>query len=131
MFTHGLQPILARLATEPTVQRNTEIAQVLRCCCVAPLQTRGSVYGQHDPEENTRATRIELTPKSDELKKLVTKIELWIPEGQTNPVQEKITQPSKNYSLVKYSDLKINPTLPDSAFALTLPAKVKKIHPQK
>lgn len=76
-------------------------------------------------------TRIELTPRSDELKKLITKIELWIPEGQNNPVRAKFSEPSKNYELVDYSDIKVNPDLPDSAFALKLPDKVKKIYPQK
>lgn len=76
-------------------------------------------------------TRIELTPRSDEMKKLITKIELWIPEGQSNPVRAKFSEPSKNYELVDYSDIKVNPALPDSAFAWKLPANVKKIHPQK
>jgi outer membrane lipoprotein-sorting protein len=76
-------------------------------------------------------TRIELMPKTDELKKLITKIELWVPEGQANPIQEKVTEPSKNYELVTYSDIKVNPALPDSAFELKLPPKVKKIYPQR
>ena len=79
----------------------------------------------------TDTTRIELTPRSDEMKKLITKIELWIPEGQSNPVRAKFSEPSKNYELVDYSDIKVNPALPDSAFAWKLPAKVKKIYPQK
>ena len=76
-------------------------------------------------------TRIELTPKSQELQKYVSKFELWIPEGQSNPVQEKALQPSKNYSLIIYSGLTINPQLPDSAFELKLPAGVRTIYPQK
>ena len=76
-------------------------------------------------------TRIELTPRSDEMKKLITKIELWIPEGQSNPVQAKFGEPSKNYELVDYSDIKVNPALPESAFAWKLPGNVKKIYPQK
>jgi outer membrane lipoprotein-sorting protein len=76
-------------------------------------------------------TRIEMTPKSEELKKLITKIELWIPEGQDTPIQEKVTEPSKNYELIGYSDINLNPNLPDSSFELKLPAKVRKIHPQK
>lgn len=79
----------------------------------------------------TRTSRLELTPKLVEVKKMVTKIELWIPEGQSNPVQEKITQPSKNYSLIIYSNLKLNPPLPDSAFDLAVPAGIKKIYPQR
>jgi len=76
-------------------------------------------------------TRLELTPKSAELQKLITKIELWIPEGQSNPIRAKFSEPSKNYELVDYSDIKVNPPLPDSAFDFKPPAKVKKIYPQK
>ena len=76
-------------------------------------------------------TRIELTPRSDEMKKLIVKIELWIPEGQSNPLRAKFSEPSKNYELVDYSDIKVNPPLDESAFAWKLPAKVKKIYPQK
>ena len=76
-------------------------------------------------------TRIELTPRSDEMKKLITKIELWIPEGQSNPVRAKFSEPSKNYELVDYSDIKVNPALPDSAFAFKVPPNVKRIRPQK
>jgi len=78
-----------------------------------------------------QTTRIELTPKSEELKKLITKIELWIPEGQSNPIRAKFSEPSRNYELVDYSDIKVNPALPDSAFKLDLPQNVRKVYPQK
>jgi len=77
------------------------------------------------------ATHLELIPKSAEVKNLISKIDLWIPEGQSTPVQEKVTEPSKNYELVNYSEIKVNPGLPDSAFQLKLPSSVKKIYPQK
>lgn len=81
--------------------------------------------------DSVNASRIELTPKSAEVRKnYATKIELWIPDGQVNPIQEKWIMPSKDYHLVAYSDLKVNPTLPDSAFKLVLPAGVKELHPQ-
>jgi outer membrane lipoprotein-sorting protein len=79
----------------------------------------------------TDTTRIQLDPKSAELKKLITRIEMWFPEGQSNPIRVKFSEPSKNYELVDYSDIKVNPTLPDSAFDLKLPGDVKKIYPQK
>lgn len=79
----------------------------------------------------TDTTRLELTPKSAELKKLITKIEMWIPEGQSNPLRVKFGEPSRNFEQVDYSDIKANPALPDSAFELKLPANVKKIYPQK
>ena len=78
-----------------------------------------------------RASRLELIPKSDEVRQYASKIELWIPEGESNPIQEKVTQPSKDYHLVQFSDRKINPPLPDSDFTLKLPAGVRKVYPQK
>jgi outer membrane lipoprotein-sorting protein len=84
-----------------------------------------------EPIGGVATTRVEMTPKSAELKKLITKIELWIPEGKDTPIQEKVTEPSKNYELITYSDVKVNPNLPDSSFELKLPEKVKKIRPQK
>jgi len=77
-----------------------------------------------------RAARIELTPKSAEVRKnFAAKIELWIPEGQASPIQEKVSMPSKDYYQVRYSDVKVNPALPDSAFKLNLPPGVKELHP--
>jgi len=81
--------------------------------------------------DGVATTRIELTPKEGEAKKMVTRIELWIPEGQGNPIQEKVTEPSRNYHLFVYSSLKANPSLPDSAFELNLPPGVKRITPNK
>jgi len=79
----------------------------------------------------TSTTRIELTPKSADALKYISKIELWIPDGQSNPVQEKITTPSKDTKLVVYSDLQVNPPLPDAVFELKLPSGVTKLTPQK
>jgi outer membrane lipoprotein-sorting protein len=76
-----------------------------------------------------KTTRIELTPKTEDVRKYVTRIDLWIPEGASNPVQEKVTQPSKDYSIATFTDLKVNSPLPDSAFELKTPAGVKKIRP--
>lgn len=76
-------------------------------------------------------TRIELTPKTAEMKQLISKIELWVPNDSSNPLREKVTEPSKNYELVDYSDIQLNPSLPASAFELKLPKDVKKIYPQK
>jgi outer membrane lipoprotein-sorting protein len=76
-------------------------------------------------------THIELTPKSADVRKnYATKIDLWIPDGQANPIREKLTEPSKDYLLWTYSNLKVNPPLPDSAFRLNLPPGVKELHPQ-
>jgi outer membrane lipoprotein-sorting protein len=76
-------------------------------------------------------THLKLIPKSAELQKGVKSIELWIPENQSWPLQEKITQPSKDYSLIHFSDVRTNPPLPDSAYDLKMPPNVKVINPNK
>jgi outer membrane lipoprotein-sorting protein len=81
--------------------------------------------------EGKMCTRIGLTPKTADMKQLIAKIDLWIAEGDSTPLREKVTEPSRNYELVDYSGVQLNPQLPDSAFELNLPKTVKKIHPQK
>lgn len=73
-------------------------------------------------------TRIELIPKDSDLKKRVVKIELWIPEGESIPLQSKATLTSGDYDQYKYSDVQMNPALPDSAFDLNVPADVKRVN---
>jgi outer membrane lipoprotein-sorting protein len=83
--------------------------------------------GPAETIDGVSTTRIDLNPKSAELKKLVTKVELWIPASSGNPVREKVLQPSKDYRLVTYSNLKVDTDIPDSAFELNLPKGVKRV----
>ncbi len=72
-------------------------------------------------------TRIELTPKDSDLKKQVSSIDMWIPANESVPVQVKVTRTSGDYEEAVYSDVQMNPTLPDSAFELNVPADVKRV----
>jgi len=72
-------------------------------------------------------TRLELIPKSAEVRKLATKMELWIPEGETIAMREKITEPSKNTVVFTYTAVKINPSIPDSDFELKIPPGTKSV----
>lgn len=75
---------------------------------------------------------LQLTPKSNEARQYVSTLELWIPEtGDPYPVREKISQPSGDYRIVTYSDLKINPKLSPDVLQLKLPDGVKTEYPGK
>ena len=50
------------------------------------------------------------------------------PEGESIPLQSKVTMTSGDYDQAKYSDIQMNPTLPDSAFELNVPADVKRVN---
>jgi outer membrane lipoprotein-sorting protein len=85
-----------------------------------------------EPLNGQPAVKLELIPKSEDVKKYVTKIEMWVPDqGAPYPSQEKIYEPSADYRLVTYSDVRINPPLKSDALKLNLPSGVKTEYPQK
>jgi outer membrane lipoprotein-sorting protein len=78
------------------------------------------------------ALQLRLIPKGAEARQYVQKLDLWIPEqGDPYPLREKIFEPSGNYVLVTYEDLKINPPLKPDAMQLKLPPGVKTEYPGK
>jgi len=80
--------------------------------------------------EGQAVARIELVPKSAKVREHLTKAELWISaEGHT--VRQKFHEPSGDYRLVTYSDVRWNPNLPDEAVNLKLPENVKREYPQR
>ncbi|MBZ5575233.1 MAG: outer membrane lipoprotein carrier protein LolA [Acidobacteriia bacterium] len=78
-----------------------------------------------------KTMRLELIPKSPEILKYFKKIELWISDATGVPVQQKLTEPSGDTHVATYSNIMINPNLPDSAVKLNLPKGVKREYPQK
>ena len=75
--------------------------------------------------DSTPCAHIELTPKSPEAKKVATTIEMWVPESRPYAIQQKVNEPSGNYALNSYTNVKLNPPLPDSAFEFKPPANAK------
>jgi outer membrane lipoprotein-sorting protein len=73
---------------------------------------------------------LELIPKSKEVLQHLTKLEMWVAENGY-PVQQKFYLKGGDYQLATYSDMKINPDLPDSALKLKTPKNVKREYPQR
>ncbi|HLK49573.1 MAG TPA: outer membrane lipoprotein carrier protein LolA [Bryobacteraceae bacterium] len=80
---------------------------------------------------NEQTTRLELIPKSKELILHLPKVDLWISDQTGVPVQQKFYSPGGNYNLATYSNIMLNPNLPDSAVRLDLPKGVTRQHPLK
>jgi outer membrane lipoprotein-sorting protein len=76
-------------------------------------------------------TRIELIPKSKDLLAQFPKFELWISDKTGISVQQKMYQPGGDYSMATYTNMQVNPNLPDSALSLNLPKGVTREYPQK
>lgn len=56
-------------------------------------------------------TKLLLIPKDPHVKEHVSKIEIWIPEGQTDPIQQEFYEPNDNYRIVTYSNIQLNPAI--------------------
>ncbi len=72
------------------------------------------------------ATKLLLIPKDAKVKEKLSRVELWIPEGQSNPVQQQFfEEPSGNYRKMTYSKLQVNPAI-RGTLEIRLPAGTEK-----
>jgi len=76
-------------------------------------------------------TRIELVPKSADVRRNLLKVEMWIPVSEAYPIQQKFYLPGGDYKLVTYTNVKMNPGLSDSDLKMKLPKDAKREYPQK
>lgn len=70
-------------------------------------------------------TKLLLVPKDQKVKEHLAKIEMWIPDSAAYPLQQQFYEPSGNYRIVTYTNLKINPPM-HGVLELKLPKGVKK-----
>ena len=80
--------------------------------------------------EGRRVFHLELIPKSPKVSAQLQRIELWISPETWQPLQQKFFEPSGDYLIARYSDLKRNVKIPDKNFRLPLRGKVRTVRPQ-
>jgi len=96
-------------------------------------KTYNVTLGGPETVDGLKTTRIDLTPISQEAKTLFDQIQLWIPDGKGNPIQEKMIsgKAGKDYKLFKYDNLKIisisDPAPSPADFELKVPAGVRRV----
>jgi outer membrane lipoprotein-sorting protein len=74
---------------------------------------------------------LELTPKSDEVRAQISKIQMWIDESSWLPLQQKFIEPgSGDYFIFHYSDMKKNLKIDESRFKADWPKNATKIKPR-
>jgi outer membrane lipoprotein-sorting protein len=73
------------------------------------------------------ATRLELVPKSDVMLEQYKRVDLWISDKSGYTLQQKFYERNgKDYHVITYTNVKINPEIPDSAFKLEVPKGTKR-----
>lgn len=75
--------------------------------------------------EGLDTTKLSLVPKNADVAKRLSKIEMWVPKDAAYPIQQRFTEPSGNYRIVTYSDIKLNSSM-KGKLELKLPSGVKK-----
>jgi outer membrane lipoprotein-sorting protein len=70
-------------------------------------------------------TRVVLVPKSAEMRKEIMRITLWIPEGQSNALKEKVDKAGKNYLVYAYSGVDMKTPVSDAEVTLKLSKNVR------
>jgi outer membrane lipoprotein-sorting protein len=75
-------------------------------------------YAGVEPIDGKPTYKLELTPKQPNVLNMFPLITLWIDQQKGMSVQQKFQEGKTDYRLVKYSNIKVNPKLPEDAFKL-------------
>jgi len=80
---------------------------------------------------NQKVVRLELTPKSDDVRNQISKIELWLDEATWLPAQQKFYETgTADYFIIRYTNVARNVPLSDARFRPRWPAGVARVKPQ-
>ena len=86
-------------------------------------------YGGTEEAQGVNAAKLLLTPKSQRIHNMFQSITLWIDPERGIPVQQRFDEPSGDYRLTKYSNIRINQKLSNDAFKLKTNGKTKIVKP--
>lgn len=97
---------------------------ILKRSYLITLQGEETLSGQ-------KVVRLELTPRSDDVRKQISKIDLWVNEGNWLPAQQQFYETgSGDYSIIQYLNVARNVSIPDARFRPAWPKGVTRVKPQ-
>lgn len=81
--------------------------------------------------DKRQVLKLELTPKSDNVRKQVTKIDIWIDETTWLPAQQQFFEAgSDDYLLIHYTNVQRNAVISDNEFKPHWPKGVTRVKPE-
>jgi outer membrane lipoprotein-sorting protein len=87
-------------------------------------------YAGDETVDGVKAAKLALVPKTQKVKNMFSQILLWIDPAHGISVQQQFMEPSGDYRLAKYSNIKLNQKLGDEVFKLKTTSKTKWVRPQ-
>jgi len=76
--------------------------------------------------QGQKTYKLQLTPTGSALRDKLQNVYLWISDSSEYPVQQQFIEPSGNYYLFTYSDVKLNPGLSEDSLRLRVPKGTKR-----
>jgi outer membrane lipoprotein-sorting protein len=86
-------------------------------------------YAGMEQVEGINAAKLELKPKSPKVANMFPTMTLWIDPARGVSVQQLFNEPSGDYRLAKYNNIKVNDKIPNDAFKLKTSGKVTYVRP--
>ncbi len=81
--------------------------------------------------DDKKTVELELTPKSQEARDQISKIQIWLDESSWLPIQQQFNETgSGDYFVIRYTKLVRNPDLSDAHFKPHWPKGTEKVKPQ-
>jgi outer membrane lipoprotein-sorting protein len=81
--------------------------------------------------DGKKTVQLELTPRSDEIRSQISKVQIWVEESSWLPVQQKFFEAgSADYLIFRYSDIRKNLKIDESRFRADWPKNATKIKPR-
>lgn len=81
--------------------------------------------GEKETVQGRETYPLELTPRSESLSAYFSQIVLWIDTTLWVPIQQKLVEPTRDYLLIHFEDIDLNPDISKSRFDLKLPKDVQ------
>ena len=94
------------------------------------LKTFDVKYGGTEDLNGVSTEKLELVPKSERLRGMFERLDMWVDPKLGVAIQQKFFQPEGDYRLTKYSDVRLNQKLPDNIFKLKTDSRTKTVSPQ-
>lgn len=90
-----------------------------------------TLQGEEVLNGQQKTVRLELTPRSDDVRKQISKINLWLNEANWLPAQQQFYETgSGDYSIIQYLNVARNVPIPDVRFRTVWPKGVTRVKPQ-
>lgn len=87
-------------------------------------------YGGRETVDGVATEKLELTPKTQRARNIFDHITLWIDPVRGVSVQQKFTEPSGNFRIAKYTNIKLNEKIGEDIFKLKTTSKTRYVNPQ-